>query len=291
MRNSGKVKHNKMKGMISLILVLLMVLTMVVPGDFGVFADGNSTETATSSDAGSTDNSEAGSVHSTDPEVRKILKVYPDENDRKTVIKLDGIMPESAVATVVDLTDIPEEATLSDAYEDSLNAMDEKEAELSGERVAAYDITITDGDDEQYQPSEEKPIQVQIEDSRINEGENVRLLHIPDEGEVEEITEFELSDGKIIFEAKAFSVYEIVEVDACETEPDPSTEDPCGLDGATFGLVIPMAGTKAAAMMSVNGSNQNRRKAQETKVEYNMLVDDNVIIAKDSNNNSINITM
>ena len=291
MRNSGKVKHNKMKGMISLILVLLMVLTMVVPGNFGVFADGISTETATSSDAGSTDNSEAGSFHSTDPEVRKILKVYPDENDRKTVIKLDGIMPESAVATVVDITDIPEEATLSDAYEDSLNAMDEKEAELSGERVAAYDITITDGDDEQYQPSEEKPIQVQIEDSRISEGENVRLLHIPDEGEVEEITEFELSDGKIIFEAKAFSVYEIVEVDAGETEPDPSTEDPCGLDGATFGLVIPMAGTKAAAMMSVNGSNQNRRKAQETKVEYNMLVDDNVIIAKDSNNNSINITM
>ncbi len=77
--------------------------------------------------------------------------------------------------------------------------------------LAAYDITILDAGDEEYQPSEKHPITVSIRDARIKEDSKLYLWHIKDDGEKEEIKEFTVTDGELRFDATGFSVYEIVE--------------------------------------------------------------------------------
>ena len=69
------------------------------------------------------------------------FELYPeDETTEKSVI-LNGIMPKDASV------------------------------------LAAYDITITDGESE-YQPDEDKPIQVVINDPILSEDNSFELLHI-----------------------------------------------------------------------------------------------------------------
>lgn len=84
------------------------------------------------------------------------------------------------------------------------------EEEPKAKLIAAYDITILNGTEE-YQPDEEKPISVEIIDSRITTDKNIQLWHIMDDGTREQVTEFTLEEGKIVFEAAGFSVYEIVD--------------------------------------------------------------------------------
>ena len=115
------------------------------------------------------------------------FELYPDETDKDKMVTLDGLMPEDASAEVVDVTD---QSTRENV-------------------VAAYDITITDGETE-YQPGEEHPITVEISDSRIEGDANISLWHIRDDGVREEITDFTVEDGKVSFDAVGFSVYEIV---------------------------------------------------------------------------------
>ena len=119
---------------------------------------------------------------------RQSIELYPDETDTNKMVTLDGLMPEDASAEVVDVTD---------------QSMEENV-------VAAYDITITDGETE-YQPGEEKPISVEITDPRISEEASLSLWHILSDGSREEITDFTVEEGKISFDAAGFSVYEIVE--------------------------------------------------------------------------------
>ena len=76
--------------------------------------------------------------------------------------------------------------------------------------IAAYDITIMDGD-EAYQPGEEHPVSVKIIDSRISASADISIWHIHDDGTREEIKDFTLGEGKVTFDATGFSVYEIVE--------------------------------------------------------------------------------
>lgn len=113
------------------------------------------------------------------------LEVSPDEENSEKIITLEGLMPEGAEAQAVDLSE-------------------ERDC------VAAYDITITNGDEE-FQPDEESPIKVEITDPVITDSEGLQLWHIKDDGEREQIFGFTLEDGKITFYAEGFSVYEIVD--------------------------------------------------------------------------------
>ena len=103
-------------------------------------------------------------------------------------VTLDGMMPKNAEAEAKDVT---------------------KQYENDSERFyAAFDISIINNGKE-YQPAENKPIYVEIEDVRIDSND-VAVLHISDNGAYERITDIFISNGKIGFNAYGFSVYEIV---------------------------------------------------------------------------------
>ena len=102
-------------------------------------------------------------------------------------VSLDGMMPKEV------------EAAASEAEPE----------ELAGELLAAYDITITDSGAD-YQPDAEHPVGVTITDMNILGAENVRVLHILDDGTQEEIPEFTVSGDTVSFEAKGFSIYAVV---------------------------------------------------------------------------------
>jgi fibro-slime domain-containing protein len=111
------------------------------------------------------------------------IELYPDEESDEKTVTLEGLMPEEAEASAVDVSD-------------------------EHEGIAAYDITITDGGNE-YQPGEDNPIRVEIVDHVITE--NIALWHIHDDGTREQIVDLLAEDGKVSFYATGFSVYEIVE--------------------------------------------------------------------------------
>ena len=127
------------------------------------------------------------------------LELYPDEKNNEKYITLNGVMPENASAEAVDVT--AEYSELADNSSES-------------SVLAAYDISITSrkGD---FQPIENKPILVEIVDPKICVGCVTELWHITDDGQYEQVHEFEINDGKLSFYATGFSVYAIVNA------PDP----------------------------------------------------------------------
>ena len=125
------------------------------------------------------------------------LELYPNGEEAEQVVTLDGLMPEGAEATAVDVSD-----------------------EHDG--IAAYDITITDGEND-YQPGEENPILVEINDPVITE--DITLWHILDDGTREQIFDLYVVEGSVRFYATGFSVYEIVPAeDISALEPIPEGE-------------------------------------------------------------------
>ena len=114
------------------------------------------------------------------------VAIYPDETNADKTVKLDGMMPEGAAFTAVDVT-----------------------AEHNA--IAAYDITITDMSGEEFQPDESNPILVEIADPVIPLSSSVELWHIRDDGIREQITNISVEEGRISFFAAGFSVYEIVQ--------------------------------------------------------------------------------
>ena len=120
------------------------------------------------------------------------FEVYPNEEDQERNITLAGEMPEGVVPEAVDVSD-----------------------EHNG--ILAYDISIYDGDDE-YQPDDEHPVFVEINDPSITENIGIELWHISDDGERERITDITVQNGRLSFYALSFSVYEIVGVDAGQAE-------------------------------------------------------------------------
>ncbi len=112
------------------------------------------------------------------------FEIHPNSNNSDQLITLDGLMPEGAKAEAVDVTD-----------------------EYDG--IAAYDITITAGDEE-YQPDAEHPVLVEISDPAIPDSSDIELWHIKDNSEREQISYFSVGNGRISFSATGFSVYEII---------------------------------------------------------------------------------
>lgn len=141
------------------------------------------------------------------------LTVSPDENNEEQAIILDGMMPKEAEAAATDVTEdyadheypVPETDTAGQPAETT----GREETEPARTTLAAYDISISNGD-EAYQPDEDKPISVEIFDSRITTDQNIELWHIRDDGTQEQVTEFTVEEGRITFEAIGFSVYTVV---------------------------------------------------------------------------------
>ena len=153
--------------------------------------------------------------------------------DEDKTVSLDGMMPKAAEATAVDVTEnytdhefvesapIENEKTASVDDEATGNEKQEVEEEQQQEEaegpshttnrvtLVAYDISITNSDAD-YQPDEEHPVEVTINDSRILSGNNIELWHIRDDGTEERVEEFTVENGKIEFEAVSFSTYAIV---------------------------------------------------------------------------------
>lgn len=128
------------------------------------------------------------------------FELYPNEDNSEVTITLNGMMPKDATAEATDVTDIMEN-----------NAIDFFNAPQSTAVLAAYDISIVDGDNA-FQPVEDHPIYVEISDPVLLDSDRIELWHVRDDGEREQIEHFTVEDGMIAFYATGFSIYEIVAV-------------------------------------------------------------------------------
>ncbi len=248
MKHNGIFNKNGNR-VICMILAITIVLALVLPGSFSVSADSNDTATAT--DAGEIEATEenahgnsyiasyrgSGNMVSYGREndtVRKSseleklsLEVNPVEGEDVT-ITLEGMMPKGATASVDDVMDdftYEDIASATDAEtsgsvdadtastgETVHHENDEDESALESPAVvAAYDITIRDDNDDEFQPVEDKPIHVEITDPAIAGSKATELWHIKDDGGCEKIEKFTVEEGKISFDAEGFSVYVIAE--------------------------------------------------------------------------------
>ena len=236
---------------------------------------------------------------------RKALEVTPSDGDSSSKVKLNGMMPKEAKAEVVDVTEKMDNAvtaTNGDATSDAV---------ADGERIAAFDISIKDGEEE-YQPDSKNPIKVEIKDSRIKNSNSLHIWHIKDNGEREEVKNFTLSNGKVCFSADGFSVYEIVDVIG---KNDAEEEYVLSIDGFTdpekankgFVLFYGADNSRYYFKNSINGNNcfYETRDIKEASVWYFELADNSsdtfyiytiiggnkqYISQKDVNSNNIKLT-
>ena len=121
------------------------------------------------------------------------IEASVDTEEKDVVITLTGEMPEEATASACPV----------DISMDGVNI------------IAAYDITIYDADGQEFQPSEEKPLQVKIEDDAVRKAleENTKLevYHLEDaEAEPEQVQEVNLEAAAVEFQAPSFSIYAVV---------------------------------------------------------------------------------
>ena len=121
------------------------------------------------------------------------IEASVDTEEKDVVITLTGEMPEEATASACPV-DIPM---------DGVNI------------ISAYDITIYDADGQEFQPSEEKPLQVKIEDDAVRkaleENAELEVYHLEDaEAEPEQVQEVNLEVAAVKFQAPSFSIYAVV---------------------------------------------------------------------------------
>ncbi|MCR4814525.1 MAG: hypothetical protein K5879_06850 [Lachnospiraceae bacterium] len=140
------------------------------------------------------------------------LTVYPEEGLKDRSVTLDGMMPKGAVAV----------ASLANSDEQNEDAV-----------LIAYDISILK-DGAEYQPGDDRPVRVRIEDPSLLGTQNLEVWHIRDDGTGERITDFLLENGRISFDATGFSLYEIVEIQGSDELKQVTTLD--GLKGDNDGV-------------------------------------------------------
>ena len=83
----------------------------------------------------------------------------------------------------------------------------EREDEEGNPMLAAYDITLTDGRGQEWQPAYGQPAQVTITDPNFGHGKKLDIYHETDEGR-EYVTTVISANNTVTFPAKHFSVYE-----------------------------------------------------------------------------------
>lgn len=141
------------------------------------------------------------------------FELYPDGSGKDRSVTLYGMMPEGASAEAIDVTpSYPDPEAVSDEVSDDASV------------IAAYNITITDGENE-YQPDADRLVRVEITDPQISREGITEIWHISDDGTRQQITDVTVSDGVIGFFATGFSVYAIVNAPETYVPPyyDPVT--------------------------------------------------------------------
>ena len=129
-------------------------------------------------------------------------------------IILNGMMPKSALAEAQDVTEDYADMSFRDGIEQEEETKnDAAPKNRAGQEnapvlIAAYDIAILNGEEE-YEPEDGNPIAVEIRHESIHPGRNIRLWHIRDDGTKEQINDFTIEEGRISFNASAFSVYAV----------------------------------------------------------------------------------
>ena len=121
------------------------------------------------------------------------IEASVDTEEKDVVITLTGEMPEEATASACPV----------DISMDGVNI------------ISAYDITIYDADGQEFQPSDEKPLQVKIEDEAVRkaleENTELEVYHLEDaEAEPEQVQEVNLEAAAVEFQAPSFSIYAVV---------------------------------------------------------------------------------
>ncbi len=138
------------------------------------------------------------------------LTVSPDGAEDNQTITLDGLVPKDAEAVAEDVTErFAEHVFPDETVKKSRKASAETEAVSERTTLAAFDISISDGNGS-YQPDEDRPISVEIVDSRITADRKIELWHIRDDGTEEKVEGITVEEGRIVFEASGFSVYVVV---------------------------------------------------------------------------------
>lgn len=116
------------------------------------------------------------------------ISASPEENTQE-IITLDGLMPANASVNV------------------------QNTETLSDDTLCSYDISITDGSGEEFQPENHETITVEITNTAISEAvskkQKIRLWHIDDNGIREEIKNFKIYQDSIAFETPSFSIFEV----------------------------------------------------------------------------------
>ncbi len=95
------------------------------------------------------------------------FELYPNGEETQKTVTLDGMMPKDASASAVDVT---EDYLNTNSFDYEKAISDDQEVSV----LAAYNITITDGENE-YQPCENLPILVEITDPEITEKQRSRV--------------------------------------------------------------------------------------------------------------------
>ncbi|MBR0377358.1 MAG: InlB B-repeat-containing protein [Lachnospiraceae bacterium] len=142
-----------------------------------------------------------------------------DGNNYKISATFDGDtgIPNNAELVVSELTE--ESSVYGISYEEYVtyteNALGLEEG--SAEYIRLFDIKLVDRDDPsiKYQPAEGKTVEVKIELSDAEDGDDLNIVHFSDgseEGErVENTTETVDAGQAVTFEADSFSVYAVVD--------------------------------------------------------------------------------
>ena len=129
-------------------------------------------------------------------------------------ILLSGMLPKDSSAEATDVTETIDNTSYEVEEETGTDVPDKTRT-----TIAAFDISITPSEEfaeiigEKYEPDAEHPVHVEIADARITGLAAYELWHIKDNGERERVENFEVENGKIVFDAEEFSIYTIAEVE------------------------------------------------------------------------------
>ena len=167
-----------------------------------VTTEGTEEETVTATEENST---EAGNPEEPAQELSTATQEQSEGEGVNTPTKVENTTADEATQ--------PEGNESGDVTENTEESM-EGTAETADQQptritLAAYDITLSNNESD-YQPDETHPITVEIRDDRITADGNIELWHIKDDGTEEQVENYKLSEGKIVFTANGFSAYCIV---------------------------------------------------------------------------------
>ena len=185
-------------------------------------AEGTNNESA----AAEGSDSESAAAEGSDSEAQDAEPEYSAIDYSDDAVNVSGEVPDGTDVTATDVLALdperfaafaqmldqqPEaELELDESY--TLNT-DEASAEVSGTGanrivLAAYDISLSFNGGE-YQPDEDHPLRVSITADAIGSVSGLQIWHLPDEGDIEEITDFTTEGNTVSFEVSGLSIYAV----------------------------------------------------------------------------------